>query len=210
MLSQALEYLASGGIMAISGLIALEYVGIPLPTELAYLAGYHLVSKGQLDFWVLFAAIMVSHIVGSLFAYEVGYRAGIFARRKSKLTGLQLKLQGWYKKYGPITIIATQLIGHVRPWASYVAGFSHMPRLPFLFFNLIGSAALTLIMLVFADVIMDIWRDYPFMRIILIALFVSLLAGVVLYWLRERKPSFMSQLTDRRVKTGTAVTKRRP
>ena len=36
-------------------------------------------------------------------------------------------LQHWYTRYGPVTIVAGRLLGHVRPWASLVAGMAHVP-----------------------------------------------------------------------------------
>jgi membrane protein DedA with SNARE-associated domain len=207
MLEQALLTLSSGGVWALAALVAAEYLGIPLPTELAYLAGYHLVEIGKISFFTLFIAIMVAHIIGSLTAYEIGYRASFYATKKPRLDGIQKKLNGWYARYGPITVLATQLIGHVRPWASYVAGFSRIPRGTFVVFNTIGSAVLTLIMLIFSQTILDAWRAYPFLRGSIVSLFVLIFAGLVFYWISDGLKK--SRKSHQAVRSGKSIVARK-
>ena len=176
-----------GGIWGPIALIAVEYLGIPLPTELSYLAGYHLAKEGVISFPALFLLIMAAHLVGTLVAYQIGYQASLIAKKKKKLEGVQKKLAGWYAKYGPITIVATQLVGHVRPWSSYIAGFSQVKRLPFVIYSMIGSALLTIIMLVFANTIIEIWQAYPIVRGLLVAVFLAFVGGAAYFWVSRWK-----------------------
>lgn len=164
------------GTIAIALLIALEYLGIPLPTELAYVAGSGFVATGKLQYWQLFAVIMLAHTVGAYAAYALGRRARGLAKRSRRLTNLQKKLEGWYEKYGALTVLGTQLVGHIRPWASYIAGFSRVPLPRFMVFSTLGSALLTFLMLALADTLVALWHHLPFLRVILFTLF----AGFVL------------------------------
>ena len=173
------HFLSTYGLEAVVLLIAAEYLGVPLPTELAYIAGSQLVHEGIIPYWILFGAIMVAHFCGSLLAYTVGSRAG--ERHKAKhFRTLQRRLEGWYKRYGSIIVIVTQLVGHVRPWASYVAGFSKIPRSAFITYSMIGSAMLTYIMLALADTLVSIWQQYPVLRVSLIAIFAIFIALAII------------------------------
>lgn len=163
-------YLQQYGLAAILILIMAEYCGLPLPTELAYVAGSHLIEIKAVPYWALFALIMICHFAGSLFAYTLGSRASRFAK-KSRFKSFQTKMERWYQRFGPITIVATQLIGHVRPWASYVAGFSRIPRRQFVIYSTIGSALLTYIMLAIADQLIFLWQNHPILRVGLVIIF---------------------------------------
>ncbi len=167
------HFLLHYGTIAIALLIALEYLGIPLPNELAYVAGSGLVATGKLQYWQLFTVIMLAHTIGAYAAYALGRRARGLAKRSRRLTTLQRRLEGWYEKYGALTVLGTQLIGHIRPWASYIAGFSRVPLPRFMAFSILGSALLTFLMLAVADTLVALWHHLPYLRVILFTLFVG-------------------------------------
>jgi membrane protein DedA with SNARE-associated domain len=199
-----------GGIWGPILLIAVEYLGIPLPTELSYIAGYQMAKSGRISFIVLFLAIMAAHFVGTLIAYKIGYQASVIATKKQRLEGVQKKLASWYAQYGPVTIVATQLIGHVRPWSSYIAGFSRVRLLPFMLYSMVGSAILTIIMLVFAETIVHIWHAYPLVRGLLIGGFLAIIILAAYFWVSKwRRKSLTIHESERRGKTTTARTTRR-
>jgi membrane protein DedA with SNARE-associated domain len=180
------------GIWAIVFVICLEYLGLPLPTELAYVAAGGLISAKILPYPVVFAALMVAHVVGATFSYSVGRKAARFAK-ETEFSHVQQRLMRWYRKYGAITILATQLLGHVRPWASYIAGFAQIKRSIFYTYNLIGSAVLTALMLLLADTLVALWNDNPWLQWVLTAVFIGVLlvtmVSMVRSWLhwRERR-----------------------
>jgi membrane protein DedA with SNARE-associated domain len=176
--------LATHGIWAILILVALEYVGIPLPTELAYVAAGGIIAKGILPYWVVFSCIMAAHMVGATFSYTIGRRAALLARQ-TEFSHVQQRLMRWYKTYGPVAILATQLVGHIRPWASYIAGFAQIKRTTFYSYNFIGSAALTALMLFLADKLVTIWNAYPWLRVVLVAIFVAVIVAAVFSLLKK-------------------------
>jgi membrane protein DedA with SNARE-associated domain len=166
--------LASIGTPGALLMIFLEYLGIPLPTELSYFVFRIHVLHGAYNWYVGIALLMLAHIFGSLTAYSIGRRVGHAGNRK-KLTGIQLRVHKWYEKHGGLLVYGAQLIGHVRPWSSYVAGYAGMPRREFLVYSVSGAATLTAIMLLFADLITRIWKNSFVLRIV-----VNGLGGVVI------------------------------
>lgn len=179
------HFLEQYGVIAVMVLVASEYLGLPLPTELAYVAAHQSVKAGGISYPEVFALIMIAHIVGSTFSYEVGLRAAALASGAKDFSALQERLMRWYKKHGPVIILGAQLIGHVRPWASYIAGFSKVKRSTFFMYNVIGSALLTAIMLAIADKLVYFWHAYPWFRIVILAVFAVVIIVFIINLMRR-------------------------
>ncbi len=185
MISSFALFLDTYGIFAVMALIAAEYLGIPLPTELAYVAAHQSIRAGSIGYFEVFGLIMFAHIVGCTFSYEVGLRAAKLASGTKEFSSLQQRLMRWYKQHGPVIILGAQLIGHVRPWASYIAGFSKIKRSTFLMYNVIGSALLTALMLAIADKLVQFWHDYPWFRIVILVVFAVVIAMFIINIMRR-------------------------
>lgn len=168
------------GLGALFALISVEYLGIPLPTELAYIAGERMASLGVVSPTTVFIVIMAGHLLGSQVAYELGRRSARLSKRNRMAGSIHRRLTRWYRKYGALTVFLTQLIGHVRPWASYVAGFSGIGRRQFLILSMAGSAVLTLIMLLLSDVLVRVWETYPILRTVIVGAFVIMILGMII------------------------------
>jgi membrane protein DedA with SNARE-associated domain len=162
-----IHFIHQYSLFAISSLIAFEYLGFPLPNELAYVASSGMVAAGKIQYWQIFVIILLSHAAGAFVAYSLGRRARRLTKRSKRLEGVQLKLEKWYETYGAITVVGAQLVGHIRPWTSYVAGFSRVPLGKFMFYSTLGSAILTVLMLSLADTLVALWHHYPSLRLCL-------------------------------------------
>ncbi|CAN5169460.1 hypothetical protein BH11PAT4_BH11PAT4_2340 [soil metagenome] len=180
-----IHFLHHYSLLAISSLIAFEYLGFPLPNELAYVASSGMVAAGKIQYWQIFIIILLSHAAGAYVAYSLGKRARRLTKRSKRLEGVQLKLERWYDKYGAITVMGAQLVGHIRPWTSYVAGFSYVPLGKFMFYSTLGSAILTVLMLSLADSLVALWRQYPSLRLFLFSLYAVFFVVVLVLALRS-------------------------
>jgi membrane protein DedA with SNARE-associated domain len=158
------------GLSAACGMIALENAGVPLPTELAYVVVQaSVVSGGSSYAWALLATTLAG-TAGSLVSYGVGRYLARHSHRHPASSGIQQRLVGWYRKYGPATVIATCFLGHVRPWSSYVAGLAELEFLPFTLYTLIGSLAFSALSLVVMGAIVKLWNTYGWTHGLIIGL----------------------------------------
>lgn len=168
----------------------IENIGIPLPTEGAFLVGMHLINQGRYSFWEMYWYIVASHIAGAVIAYWLG-RA--FERRltsrfahSKKFTAAKTAIDKWYDKYGSVTVLATRVIGYVRPWSSLIAGMAKFPFWPFLFWSMVGTLIFVYPTMKVTAVLVTIWNRYPIAHILIS---VGILVGMlgVLFVFRVRK-----------------------
>lgn len=170
----------------------IENIGIPLPTEGAFLVGLHLVNQGYYSFWEMYWFIVAAHMVGAVIAYGLGrwFKRGLMRRfgGSKKFTEVERAIFGWYDKYGSITVLATRLIGYVRPWSSLIAGVAEFPFWPFLFWSFVGTLLFVYPTMKISAVLMTMWNRYPVAHIFIsIGILVGLLA-VIFLWRFRPKP----------------------
>jgi membrane protein DedA with SNARE-associated domain len=168
------------GLFGIFLSFVIENIGVPFPTEAAFLLGNYYIAIGRYSFLVLFEWIFISQIIGATIAYWVGRLIGkkLFNQSilKNKLFETRTKVIVWYERYGSITIFATRLIGYVRPWSSIVAGIAEVPFHLFLIWTILGTLAFTAVTMLITKYVANIWQLYPNGRVILI------IAGVILFF----------------------------
>ncbi len=150
--------LESGSYPAIAGLMFLENVFPPIPSELIMpLAGF-VASQGKLSIWGVILAGMIGSLIGQLPLYYLGKAVGyerlkIWADKHGKwltvsgddITGAK----NWFEKHGAKSVLLARVVPGVRSLISIPAGFANMPLTPFLLYSAIGTglwtAALALI-----------------------------------------------------------------
>lgn len=136
------HWVQAHGLVGAFVFMAVESVGVPLPTELAFITAQALIVSDAAPYWEAFSWIAGGHLVGSGISFYLGRAtnnalARRLARRPS-VTTARAQLQGWYARYGPPTILFGRLVGQVRPWASFVAGLSQVPALTFWLWTVVG------------------------------------------------------------------------
>lgn len=183
------------GIWLIFVIVMVESMGLPFPTEAAYLAGNYLISAGRYNFYSVLLLLVIAQLIGSAIAYFFGFsiRKGLIKRFKgvegNKIDLVTVKVTGWYKKYGSATVFATRLIGYVRPWSSIVAGIADFPIISFILWTIIGSVIYTAIYLFIAKYIIEIWVNYPILHIPIIIVGIVLFSGTAIYGLFRKYKS---------------------
>ncbi len=150
MLDHLIEFVATHGALAIAGLMALESVFPPIPSEMIMpLAGYN-AAKGELSlFMVLFAGTMGS-LIGALPWYYAGKQLGKhrlknFANKHGRwmtLSGRDIdKAVGKFDEHGRKAVLFGRMVPAIRTFISIPAGLVEMRFLTFLTFSAIGSLA---------------------------------------------------------------------
>jgi len=162
----------------------IENIGIPLPTEIGYLLGQELISSGTHSWLFILAVLTMGHTCGAIVSYYFGRLGDNKLSKKieksKKFKNIHEKLENWYSKYGSITVFATRFIGYVRPWSSFVAGFSRIKFTPFIIWTFLGSLLFNIISLFLTGILIMVWREYEYLHIIISVVGFLLFFGLVI------------------------------
>lgn len=148
MLEWIADLLAFGGLWGVGGLMALENVVLPLPSELIMpMAGYA-ASRGAFSIW---SVILFGAVGGTLGALPFYYGAWFLGRDRGRkwivrhgrwlfITEGQLDRAGTrFEDRGASTVMVSQLLPGVRGLIAIPAGFARMNVLLFLGANFVGT-----------------------------------------------------------------------
>lgn len=163
------------GLPAIAVLIGLENLGVPLPTETAYIVAQALITRHHTPYLLVLAVLQAAHFFGSWLSYELGRRfrhSRAVGEVEPNLSGIQERMNGWLQQYGLVAVLLSRLIGYVRPWSSYFAGAIDLPRRAFLIYSFLGSLIFNVVSLALTQTIVRFWERYPIARIGFTASFV--------------------------------------
>ena len=179
------EWIRAHGAVGVFAFIAVENLGVPWPTILAFLVAIDLVNQGQLSLIGAIALCTAGHVAGSCASYALG-RAGdsVLMRRLQRGSGMRRaleRLDRWYASHGDITVFGARLVGQVRPWASFAAGLGNVRPLPFLAWTAVGSAIQVAITLKLTEVGFSIWDARPQLRLAMIIVIAVVFWGALLY-----------------------------
>lgn len=158
-----LEFIAQWGYVAVAVLMAMENACIPIPSELILgFAGY-LVSAGKMNFTMALSAGIVGGMLGSIFAYAVGYKGGrsfvdrygkYFLVKKSHVDAAQ----NWFDRYGIKAVFFSRLLPVIRTFISLPAGFARVDLRRFLIYTFLGSLPWTALILWAGLLLGDNWQ----------------------------------------------------
>lgn len=100
-----LEWVRDHGVIGVFFFIAIENLGVPWPTSLAFIVAMDLVRTGHLSFPAALAICDMAHVTGALVGYGLGLvgENAIVARARRD-GGLQRAidwLHWWYQRHGP-------------------------------------------------------------------------------------------------------------
>jgi membrane protein DedA with SNARE-associated domain len=178
------------GLPGIGLVVFLENLGIPLPTEAAYLVAQTLLYRGEASLFAVLFALQAGHFFGSWLSYEVGVRfreSRAVREVEPQISEIQKKLGMWLEKYGLLAVFFSRLVGYVRPWSSYIAGLIELPRRPFLAYSFFGSLVFNLASLAFTREVLHFWDLYPAARLAMSASFVIGLLILVAWKISQPK-----------------------
>jgi membrane protein DedA with SNARE-associated domain len=174
------QWVQAYGVHGVLLFMAAENVGVPLPTALGFLTAQGLVESHAITYWQAFLWIAAGHLIGAGASYHAGRATdSALGRYLSHRRGLMKaceKLQGWYDRYGALTLLFGRLEGHVRPWASFVAGLSRVEPLSFWLWTVVGTAIYTVVTMWVTAVGWKFWLAHaewraPIIIVILLAFY---------------------------------------
>jgi membrane-associated protein len=102
---------------------------------------------GSLNIILLFLVIVLAVIAGDFVNYALGKSFGLRLLSKDNQKDIRkehiMKTQGFYDKYGGITILVARFIPIIRTIAPFLAGIGRMEYPKFISYNVIGGVAWT-------------------------------------------------------------------
>lgn len=180
-----LTWIRDHGWLGVALFLAIENIGVPWPTTLAYVVAIELVRLGELGWPGAFCVCVAGHLIGSLVAYGLG-RGGEnavmrHARRSDGLTRTVEWLHTWFARHGAVTILVARLVGYVRPWASFAAGLGEVPLLPFVAWTALGTAIHVALALWMVQAGFWFWDAYPGLRVAVVVVLALIFWGAFFY-----------------------------
>jgi len=133
--------LGYGGVVL---LMAIESACIPLPSEIIMPFSGYLVSRGEMNLWLVGIAGAFGCVVGSMVAYWVGMYGGrpLIEKygRYILVSHHDLDLADrWFAKYGEIIVFVSRLLPAIRTFIAFPAGVARMNVPRFIIYTFAGS-----------------------------------------------------------------------
>jgi membrane protein DedA with SNARE-associated domain len=180
------------GIAGIFFSLMAENMGVPLPTEGAYLVAHSYISHGRYSFWSLFWLMVAAQMIGSTLSYVLGriLDRQLLHRlnRSSKFLRANERIHNWYEKYGSVTVLGTKLIGYVRPYSSFVAGIANYPFWSFTWWSIVGTLIIVYITMKATGLLVIVWQRFPGGPVIVsIGVLLGFLGFLIFLWRPEQK-----------------------
>jgi membrane protein DedA with SNARE-associated domain len=184
------------GYWGLAGLVALENVFPPIPSEIVLPMAGFLTGQDKLVFGLAVAASTAGAVVGALVFYEIGRRLGEdrvrrFFKRRGKWLLLSEcdfdKAENWFRRHGTTAVLFGRCVPGVRSYVSLPAGIQRMPIWKFIGFTALGSGVYNSILIGLGWFMGRNWKkisDYA--GWFETALWVALAAAIG-YWIYKKK-----------------------
>jgi membrane protein DedA with SNARE-associated domain len=200
-----LDLIGALGLPGVFGLMTLESMCLPIPSEIVMTFAGALVFQGESTMldgsWLgLIAVTMAGTLgcaVGSIIAYYIGERGGRpFVLRYGKYVLLNEKhldsAERWFIKYGDMAVFVSRLLPVVRTFISLPAGMAKMNFTRFVVLSFIGSLPWCFALTYLGYILGANWQAVEgVFRQLDILIVVAGVAVVIWYiWDRKRKAKF--------------------
>lgn len=185
----------TAGYPGLAGLILVENLVPPIPSEIILPLAGVAVERGEFTFLLAVAAATLGSVLGALLIYTIARRGGLPLlmryRRVLRLSERDIERgDAWFDRYGAWIVVGGRLIPGVRSLVSVPAGLSEMPVLRFAALTALGSAVWNSALIGVgwglgenSEAIGDAIGSLS--RVILVATVLAVVALVV--WLRRRR-----------------------
>jgi membrane protein DedA with SNARE-associated domain len=181
----AIDCLNAAGYAGAGGLMALESMIAPIPSEAVMPFVGVLVADGKWNLWGAILVTSVGSLIGSLLSYLMGYYGGkplVLRVGKYLLLNvhdLEQTEKFFHRRSGTMTLFLSRFIPVVRHFVSIPAGIGRMPLLPFVLATLVGATLWNTFLLFCGIKLREHWplvqkyshqADYVVVALILIAI----------------------------------------
>lgn len=192
----AVRVMESAGYLGLIGMVALESIFPPIPSEVILPMGGFLTGQGRLNFGVAVAAATVGSVIGAMALYYLGLWLGEqrmrrFVQRRGKwiLVSIQdyEKASDWFQRHGRMAVLLGRCAPGVRSYVSVPAGIQKMPLSQFLLFTVIGSGIYNTLLIGAGWLLGKNWERVGRFTGIFEAVLWTTLAGAITWWIVKKK-----------------------
>lgn len=138
----ALGVIEWGGYWGVFFLMVLESANIPVPSEIIMPFSGFLAASGIFNFWLAVFVGALGNLIGSLFAYWIGYliRHNVLHWDNHRVNKEVERAQKWLDKWGDWAIFISRLLPVVRTFISFPLGVLKVKSLwRFSYLTFLGS-----------------------------------------------------------------------
>ncbi|BEU88890.1 DedA family protein [Selenomonas sp. TAMA-11512] len=158
-----LNFIDAWGYFAVAVLMAAENACIPIPSELILGFAGFMVYEERMTVIGATVAGMIGGMIGSVFAYWVGYYGGRpFVDKYGKYFFMSKShvdlAQRWFDKYGIKAVFFSRMLPVVRTFISLPAGFARVNFKAFLLYTFLGSLPWTVFIIACGMLLGESWR----------------------------------------------------
>ncbi|MEK6987345.1 MAG: DedA family protein [Candidatus Thermoplasmatota archaeon] len=182
------------GYPGIFGLMILEGILTPIPSEFIMPFAGYLASQGRFDVVLVIAVGTAGAAIGNVVAYQIGSKVGRpLVSRYGRFIGLgedDLRwAESWFSRYGNLGVLLGHAIPGIRSIISFPAGIGRMDLRRFVAFSTIGAAIWNTVLVVAGYYLLERWTVFAEttenVDLYVVALAVVVLSGYV-YWRKAR------------------------
>ena len=119
--------------VSVAGMAFLENIVPPFPSDVIVVFAGSLAGIGAIDFWWALLFTTVGSTLGFMVMYKLGDWFGLKILETGKLKFIPTesvhRVEGWFRKYGYVIIVANRFLSGTRAVVSFFAGMSEL-KLP--------------------------------------------------------------------------------
>ncbi len=172
-------------------LMLVESANIPMPSEATMLFAGFKVEEGELTLLGITAAGVLGNVVGSWCGYAIGYwgREELLERHHVfHVSPKQMKrVEGWFERYGAITVFFTRMLPIVRTFISTPAGAAHMPLWRFTIYTAAGCIPWVLLLGIIGVEVGERWEEWRDKLHYFDYVVLAGIVGLIVYFLIRRR-----------------------
>jgi membrane protein DedA with SNARE-associated domain len=138
------QFLLRYGYLAVTLIVLVESMGIPLPGETILLLAGAYAGAGHLDIRGVILAGALGAIVGDTLGYAIGQRGGrAVLERYGHIVRLNedhlVRAEDYFARHGDVTVFFGRFVAMLRVFSALLAGINRMPYRRFLAYNAAGG-----------------------------------------------------------------------
>jgi membrane protein DedA with SNARE-associated domain len=129
------------GYAAIFGLVAVDFIGVPVPATTVLVAAAVAAVHGELRLPLVMGLAFAGVVVGSQIGYAIGRHGGAYVLHHLPISEQRLaKVDRGYARWGVWIVVLAPYIDGLRQLNAFTAGLLELPWWRFLAANLLGGA----------------------------------------------------------------------
>lgn len=193
----ATSAVGSLGLAGIFVMMLADAALIPIPSEAIMLFAGFEVANGRFSLVAVVVAGVLGNLVGSWVSYAIGYygRLGLVQEHGHGILHvsprLLARIDGWFERYGSLTVLFGRIIPLVRTYVSLPAGVGKVPIVRFTVLTIVGCIPWVLALALVGEAVKHNWRSWEHAigyasYVVLVLVVLAIVYGIV-RWLRGRR-----------------------